>query len=765
MSRYEEVKIKLGFEGQLEEVTLVLDEGALAPYDLERPYSVVGKSVDRYDAIAKVTGAAVYTYDRRRPGLLQGRILRCPHANANVVSIDLEKAKAMPGVHAVIDLSGDGRSRAKRFAWDAVAAVAAETEQIAEEALRAIAVEYEVLPHAVRTRDAMGEEAPQVGRRGQANVVPMSVRQNRNESDEDFAKRLEGIERERAAEFATLMEQADIVIEEEFETQCQTHTSLETHGLVCEWDGDEIMCWASTQATFNVRGELMASLRPKNARVVGEYVGGGFGSKFSAGVEGIACARLARESGRPVKLMLDRREEHTSVGNRPDAIQKITMGLKKDGTVVGYRVRSWGTPGSGAAGSGARNDVMYRLGSVDKIEYAVRTNTGALRAMRAPGWPQGVYSLEQMMDIAAERIGMDPVEFRRRNDDHRVRPHEFKLGADRIGWKEKRRVKPGAGKGPVKSGVGCAGTEWFARGGGGAQCTVRVFKDGRVEIRNGSQDIGTGTRTIMGMICAEELGIEAARVATFIGDTDDPQGPGSGGSTTAPTLSPAARQSAHDAKRELLEAVAEAKKLPASELDLAGGQVVRSRGGSRQKVMSFDEACAMIPGDVIEVTSRRPRNIREGFAPTNAGAQFAEVEVDVETGEVRVKHVIAVADGGIILNAKTAESQVSGGVIQGVSYALFEDRVMDPIKGHMLNADMEAYKIAGPVDTPRIDVVLVGVSNGYNSTSCMGLGEPPVIATAAAIANAVYHAIGVRITSIPITPRKVLEALARKEKR
>lgn len=766
MSGYEDVKIKVGYAGRTEILTLKLRDGELAPYDLDREYKVIGRSTDRVDAIAKVTGAAKYTYDKNLPKMLFGRMLRCPHANANVKSIDLEAARKMKGVYAVLDLSLEARRASKRFAWDAVAAVAAETEALAEEACRAIKVEYEVLPFAVRTRDAMKDGAPQVGRRDDVNVNAMDrrLRRRRRESAEDYAARLADLEKKRDAEWERIAQEAHAVVEENFETQCQTHTSLETHGVVCDWDGDKLLCYASTQATFNVQRELRGAAGAGDVRVLTEYLGGGFGSKFSAGVEGVTGAKLAKEAGRPVKMMLDRREEHTSVGNRPDSIQKIKMAVAKDGTILGYRARVWGTPGSGAWGAGARNDTMYELGQVDKLEYGVRTNTGSLRAMRAPGWPQGVYALEQMMDIAAEKLGMDPLAFRKLNDQHLVRPYEFAIGAERIGWK-KRKKRAGADRGVMKRGFGCAGTEWFAKGGGGAKCKVRIFPDARVEIRNGSQDIGTGTRTIMGMVAAEELGLEPEQISTFIGDTTDPRGPASGGSTTAPTLTPAARSAADAAKKELLDLVAQARRADAKDLDLFDGYVVRKRGSRRENLMRFDEACALIEDDFIEVEPRRPRNIDEGFTQTNAGAQFAEVEVDTETGEVRVLRVVAVADGGKIINAKTAESQVSGGVIQGVSYALFEERVMDPQKGHMLNADMESYKIAGPVDTPEIDVVLVDVANGFNATSCMGLGEPPVIATAAAIANAVHNAIGVRVTSIPITPKKVLEALAREEKK
>ena len=779
MSRKDEVTIKVGFGDKMEELKVVLADRDIKPYQPEDKLSVVGAPLDRVDARAKVTGRAKYTYDRKLPGMLYGQTLRSPHANCNIVKVDLTKAKAMPGVKAAIDLTEIFSTKTIRFAWDGIAAVAAETEAQAEEALRAIEVEYEVLPFCVTKEAAMKDDAPKVGRGNQQNVQPMfrsrSLRQKRDESTEDWKERIQDHVDEGAAKFDEAAKGADHVLEQTFHTQVQTHSSLETHGVLCDWNGDDLICYASTQAVFGVKNEMTSQRNHVNAasaHVHSEYVGGGFGSKFSAGREGYTGAILAREAGHPVKLMLNRREEHTSVGNRPDSTQHIKMGVKKNGDIVCYQVRSYGTPGSGAFGSGAANDTMYEFGVVDKVEYAVRTNCGAVRAMRAPGWPQGVFASEAMMDMAAAAIGMDPIEFRIKNDRHLIRPTEMKIGAEKIGWNKKRKRRRSK-KDRVQSGVGCAGSQWFARGGPRAGCIVRIHKNGAIEARNGSQDIGTGTRTIMGMVVAEELGVGLGDVTTFIGDSNDPVGPASGGSTTAPTLTPAARLAGYTAGKELLEIVADKKKLKVEDLELAGGEVLR-KGRSLDEKLSFKQACALMDDDLIEVNEKHPgmirgeggdRRGRGGFSGTNAGAQFAEVEVDTETGNVKVKKVVAVSDAGKIMNAKTATSQVRGAVIQGVSYALFENRVMDRLEGRMMNADLENYKIAGPKECPEIETIFMDVYNGWNNTNVMGLGEPPIIATAAAIANAVSDAIGVRMSSIPITPKKVLEALAAKERK
>lgn len=746
-----EVTIKVGFGDSLRDLTVRLPDGEIPPYQPSDQLDEVGKSRPRLDAVAKVTGRAKYAYDQRLPGMLYGKILRSPHPNADIRSVDLSAAKAMPGVRAAISFPEAFRTNSVRYAWQGVAAVAADTEEQAIAALEKIAVEYEPRPFSVTLESSMSETSPQVGRGDQTNVEEIrSRRQPRGHGSEE--------------EVQEKLAKAAHRVSGTFQTQVHTHSPLETHGSVCAWENGQLVCYASTQGTFSVKQELERSTGADRVRVLSEYVGGGFGSKFGAGTEGVAGALLAKEAGRPVKLMLDRKEEQTDAGNRPDSLQKITLGVDDDGKVQAYHVETWGTPGAGTRGAGANNDVIYDLGLIFKRQYGVRTNTGGARALRAPGWPQGVFALESMMDMAAAKIGMDPIEFRKKNDFHPIRIAEYDMAKKLIGWDERYQKKPGTQKGTVKTGLGVGTSIWFAAGGRGARVRVRIQKNGAVEVRNGAQDIGTGTRTIMGMVVAEELGLDVTKVKTFIGDTDDPAGPGSGGSTTAPTLTPVARLAAYRAKEALLQAVAESRGLVAEELDLRGGQVVRKDGRALSASISFAQACGMIVEDEIDITESRRPNF-EGLTGTNAGVQIAEVSVDTKTGEVRVPRVVAIADCGKLINPKLAESQVRGGVIQGVSYALFERRIMDSIEGRMVNADFENYKILGAADCPHVDVEFLDVYMGRNNTNVMGLGEPPIVATAAAVANAVHNAIGVRITSLPITPKKVLAALAEKEAR
>ncbi len=759
-----EMKIRVGFDGHYKDLTVQIADGDIRPYQPGDPLKVVGKSEKRLEALAKATGTAKYTFDQRPTGLLYGAILRCPHANADITTLDTTTAEQMPGVMAVLKSPEIFSTNSCRYAGEEVAAVAATSEAIAEEALRSIFVEYDVLPFAVTIDDAMGENAPQVGRRDQVNVertTPRLARQRGGGIDEEGEKQNLEQMREKEAKVDALLREAPVVVSRTFETAVQTHCPLEPHGVLCEWKEGKLICWASTQATFGVKGELSSERGPVGAdtQVICDHVGGGFGSKFSAGREGVIGALLAKKAGAPVRMLLDRRGEQTAVGNRPSSRQKLTLGVSRDGEILAYRVRSWGTPGTGTGGAGANNTGVYKLGEVDKVEYGVRTNTGGARAHRAPGWPQGAYGLESIVDEAALAIGMDPIEFRKRNDDHPIRMAEYDIAAERSKWKEKRARKQGIG--PIRRGIGIASNLWFSAGGGGAAVMVRIHKSGRVEVRNGAQDIGTGTRTVMGQVAAEELGLGLADVQVFIGNTDDPRGPASGGSTTIGTITPAARLAAHDAKVRLLEIVADRKGWDASTLDLRDGSVVDANG---KALIPFRTACGLLDEDAIEVLAERPTIDRRnpnyaGFSDTNAGVQIAEVAVDIETGEVRVERVTAVADAGKLINPMLAESQVRGGVIQGVSFALFERRTMDRQEGRMVNADMEAYKILGSMDCPEIDVVTLDVYNGKSNTSVMGLGEPPIVATAAAVANAVADAIGVRITSLPITPRKVLEAL------
>jgi xanthine dehydrogenase YagR molybdenum-binding subunit len=494
-----------------------------------------------------------------------------------------------------------------------------------------------------------------------------------------------------------------------------------------------------------------------NVTVHTEVMGGGFGSKFSADIWGRTAAELSKKAGgRPVKMFLDRTQEHLAAGNRPSATGKVKLGASKDGRIVAMVAQTHGTGGQ-RGGSQFPFPYVYDVPHSSRAHSDVFVHGGNARAMRAPGHPQGCAIMEAAMDDLADKLGIDPLEVRLKNlpeGDFRTPIYigEVKIGAELIGWKEKRKSRGQSGKGPVKRGFGMALHQW---GGGGTrdkQVTCTINPDGSVEVKSATQDIGTGARTILAMITAEVLGLKPTDITSNIGNSTFVPGQPSGGSTTTPSMSPPCFNAATKARDALFEKIAGAVGSQASDLSLADGQLL-VKG---QAKMSWKDACRKLGMMPVSVTG----GFEEGLASVGVGGcQFAEVAVDVETGVVRVVKVVAVQDTGLILNKMTWESQVYGGVIGGLNYGLFEERVMDPHTGVMLNADMEMYKLAGASDIPEI-VVHAYEPDDQKQRGVIGVGEPPTIATAAAIANAVTNAIGVRVAEWPMSPRNVLNALA-----
>ncbi len=724
-------ELRLGFPGNEKKVDAPDVKDSPAPWDLGSDLAVVGKDHPRLDGALKVTGRAKYSYDIRFPGMIYAKMLRSPHASAIVRKLDLSKAKALAGV-----VYSEGAAGARiRHAGQEVCGLAAESEEILDDALALVEVEYEVLDHAATLDMAMAEGAAKVLDDGP------NVRGGRAPGNLDAVAKAHA--------------EADVVVEQEYRTQVQTHSCLETHGCVCKWEGGKLTVWASTQATFAIQSSMAQALRMPAADilVITEHMGGGFGSKFGISSWDAFCARAARETKRPCRLMLDRREEHLVAGNRPDSIQRCKFSAKRDGTLCGASVEAFGTAGNGG-GAGVFNPGIYAFKAAALTQSDVLTHAGGARAFRAPSHPQGVFALEGMMDELADALGMDPLAFRKKNDRHPVRLAQYDVGAKEIGWE--RRVKSGSAKGPVKRGLGMASTRWGHNARPGDAVNCRIGRDGSVLFSNGSQDIGTGTRTVIAVIGAEELGLPVARVSVRLGHTSDPYGHGSGGSVTAPSIAPVVRHAAWLAKRELLAAVAAAAGGDAGTMDLRGGRVV---GGSRD--LTFEQACAMMPKEAIEAQGQGRAEFfgLPRFSGEVAGVQFAEVDVDTETGAVRVVKIVAVQDCGLVVDPLLARSQISGGVIQGISYALFEERILDRATGNMVNPNLLDYKVLGAADMPEIVSIAFSVANGISPTGVSSLGEPPTVPTAGAIGNAVANAIGARVRSLPITPDKVLAAL------
>ncbi|HEX7253730.1 MAG TPA: xanthine dehydrogenase family protein molybdopterin-binding subunit [Thermoanaerobaculia bacterium] len=750
-------KVRTGFADQLETREIEIAAGDPAPWDPSRKFSILGSRVTRLDGPAKVSGQARYAIDTRRQGMLYGRILRSPHPAAVVKEIDLTAARRMPGVRAVITIAKPGES--VRYAGQEVAALAAETAEQASDALSAIRVAYEPKPFVVDPQRAREENAPLVfeGQSGQTKSsggdLPSASKALPRKGN------VQGPRKTDTGDVDKGFAKADATVEGTYVTQVQTHASLETHGLTAEWNGDELKVWASTQSIFDVRNELAEALGLDKSKVevVTEYMGGGFGSKFGARVEGVTAAKLAKEAGAPVKLFLDRKEEQLASGNRPSSVQWIKAGATKDGKLVALHLVVHGNGGTnGGTGTSRPLKNIYACDNVRVEEYDVFTNAGPSCAMRAPGHPQGVFALEATMDELAHKLGIDPLEFRLKNDPSEVRRKQFEIGAERVAWKtgeERRQTKDPS----VRRGVGFAAALWYNTGGTGNSATVRIHKDGSAEVIHGVQDLGTGARTMVGIVTAEELELPLERVTVRIGDTRMPEGPGSGGSCTTPSSAPTIRAAAWQAKQKIAEHLAKNWAVPPEQVAFMKGEF--SVPGDPKRRMSWNEACAQLPAEGVSATASRAENHADAWKRFTSGAQFAEVDVDIETGLVRVKRIVAVHDCGLVVNALTTESQIQGGVIQGLSYALYENRILDRASGHMVNPNVEQYKIAGALDVPQIETVLVPVYDGVNNTHSVGIGEPATVPTAGAIANAVSHAIGARIRRLPITPEAVLEAV------
>ena len=700
---------------------------------------VIGTSVKRLDGPEKVTGRAKYTFDITRPGMLYGRIVRSPHPHARIVSVDLSAAQKSPGVKAAIVWRDPANAQRNTvmFQGDEVAAVAADTEEHAIDAARLVKVEYEVLPHITLVDQVLTGSAPPVFQGG-------NVRQGAVQETGDLAAGFK---------------QAAQTIEETYSTHVITHVCLESHGAVCEWEGDHLTAWVSTQGVNAAREGFATGLGipQPNVRVITQYMGGGFGSKMGPDAQGLICAKLAQEAKAPVKLMVDRKEEHLATGNRPSATARIKAGVSADGMLTAFDAETWGTGGAGAA-SGFPLPYIYQFPNRRRTHKDVYINTGQQRPMRAPGHPQGSFITEVLMEELADKVKMDPIEFRIKNlppeAPNAMWGTYLRQGAAEFGW-DKRHPTGDTTPGPIKTGMGVAINTWGGGGRGPTQVRCEISSDGVVVVKCGTQDLGTGTRTLVAVVAAETLGLSPAMIRPEIGDTMYGVAGASGGSTTAAGVSPAVRIATFNALDALKEKVAPALGVEAAALVASNGRIHVK--GNESKGLSWADACKQIGPQPISVEG----NWQPGLSSvTTSGVQFAEVSVDIETGIVKVNRVLAIQDCGLVVSKLTAESQVYGGVIGSLNFALFEDRILDRNTGQMVNPNMEWYLLAGMSDVPRIDVRLID----QPERGVVGIGEPPTVSTAAAITCAVRNAIGVTVRSLPLTPAKILQTLAQQRR-
>jgi CO/xanthine dehydrogenase Mo-binding subunit len=756
------IKSKYHFENNLIETLGEVSTEKYKPLPPDDKLKYLGKEISRVDGYDKVSGGTGYTFDIDLPHMAHARILRSPFPNAKIKDINTKKAEELDGVYYILTYKNAPKIEwfygtsflfdpNVRYEGDEVACVAADSEDTAVKALKLIKVDYEELPFVVDAGKAMKSDAPKIYESG--NIQGEPERYERGDVEKGF-------------------KEADAVVEQTYSTQVVVHNPTEVHCSVVDWSHGKLTIYDSTQGIFEVRDSVAKSLNVEQSdvRVIKKYMGGGFGSKLEAGKYTVMAALLSKKIGRPVKITLDRKEMNLAVGNRPDSFQKLKGGAKKDGSLTALTLYSYGSVGAypDSAGTSWPLRTMYKCPNIKTEEYNVFINAGRARPFRAPGHVQGIFALDSLIDDLADKIGMDPLDFRLKNiaeiDQVFNVPYTSKLlkeaylkGAEAINWHKKRKPA-GSSKGNVKKGIGMASQIWWGGGGPPAGTILKLNRDGSARIIAGTQDLGTGTYTFMAMVVAEILEIPFGKISVTLGDTSiAPYCGSSGGSTTASSVSPAVRDAAEKMKEKLLSAASAVWEVPQEQLVYSEGEIADIK--DKTKHLTIPEIIGKMHERTLITEGAREEN-PNGYTTNTFGAQFAEVEVDAGTGKVRVLKVVAAHDIGRVLNKKTLENQFHGGIMQGLGYALMEDRVIDRNTGKVLTTDLHNYKMPTIADVPEIEVYIVSEGDSLlSNTGVKGVGEPAIIPTAGAIANAVYNALGVRIKSLPITPDKILKAL------
>lgn len=750
---------------------------------------IVGHSVTRVDGHAKVTGGAKFSGDRiNEKQLLWGKTLRSPYAHAEISHIDTSKAEALPGVRAVITYrdapeipfeAGEDATapvyllnRVVRHGGDEIAAVAAETEAVAEEALRLLQVEYRQLPFVLNEEAALKSGAPSV--RGGSNLAG-------GEPIEFFRGDIE-----------RGMKDADLVIEHTYRTQSTSPVALEPRYAVASWQDGRLTLWKASRNVHGDRDKLarIFQLPHDQVRVIAAYLGGGFGSKDETRL-GHLTALLAQKAGQPVRMGYTREEELGFGKWRHAATTTIRTGLKRDGAMTAVDTSSTLNTGPYAPGYGVAARLghgltyLYHCANARFVGKVAFTNSPVAGSYRGLGAPQAHFALESFADEVAQQLGIDPLEYRLRHcvgvdgqPGTRVTPEDSLIpsqpieggvpfssnllnrclteGAQRIGW----TVRP---NGPRKRfvngkyrGMGLAACI-YKTGQSQSSAIVRIKADGSAELFMSITEIGQGAWTVLRQITAEALGIGFDKVHATFADTDiTPFAHSTSGSTTTFTSGLAAEQAAGDAKQHLLEAAAKV-------LETDPEKII----WQDDYVAAADAPDLKIP--ITQIMRRQPDQMIIGEAKLKAGskthiinsfaAHFAEVEVDPDCGSVRVLRYVAAHDSGRIVHPEAARGQIVGGVVQGIGYALMEEFPMDPDTGMPLTLNFDSFKIPNLLDTPPIEVLLVEEADPIGPFGAKALGEPPLVPVAAAIANAVNDAIGVRVRELPITAEKVLRGL------
>jgi xanthine dehydrogenase YagR molybdenum-binding subunit len=712
---------------------------------------MTGDPIDRVDGPLKVTGRARYSAEWPADGLVYGVIVQSTIARGAISSIDATEASRLKGVLDVMTpdnaprLPQGGRAAVKppagrvlsllqdrlvRYNGEPIAVVVAETFEQAVYAASRVRVTYEEEPPSVDMQQALPTAEPYT-QKILGQFEPASRR-----GDVDAA-----------------LAQADVVVDAIFQTPLETHNAMEPHATIAQWDGDRLTLYDATQYLYGVRRVVARTLgiADDRVRVVSKFVGGAFGSKGAAWSHVVLAAMAAQRLGRPVKIVLNRRQMFGIVGARPYTVQHLVVAGRQDGTITAIRqdvTSSTSTFEDWVESSSLQTRMLYAVANVETSQRLVRLNLGTPTFNRGPGESSGTFGLESAMVELADRLGNDPIDQRQRNnathDPEDGRPWSskslrdcYRRGAERFGWSRRNPLARSMRDGDALVGLGMS-TATYPMKRLPANAVARLIASGAIVVQAATHEFGTGTYTSMSQVAAAALGVPVERILMELGDSDYPENPISAGSMTAASTGSAV----HAAATTLRE------RLAALGIDAADANACR--------------ALVARDGEIDARGSAAPGEEQRRYSMHSFGAVFAEVRVDPEIGEVRVSRLVGAYGAGRILNAKTARSQMIGGIVYGLAMALHEQTFVDPRSGRYLNADLSEYLVPTNADVPDIDVILVDEEDRFvNPIGVKGIGEIGTTGVAAAIANAVYHATGIRVRDLPITLDKLLPGVAR----
>jgi xanthine dehydrogenase YagR molybdenum-binding subunit len=725
----------------------------------------------RLEARDKVTGKAKYTVDIRHEGQLEGLIVRSHVAHGKIVELDLAPARAIPGVMAAISLLADDGM--VRYVGEPIAAVAARDRKTAREAASAIGIKCEQLPSVVGLNAARRPDAAAVFERSSRNKAanvsegspaPAPWKQNVRGPSAAFSHKAKTV---RSAIAAAAAAHDPLLVKGVFRTAGQSHTCLEPHATVARFDGDRLTLHVSTQAVFHVM-ELVAKrykLGHDKVRVIADHVGGGFGSKASLGVDTIAAIELARAAKAPVRVALDRHEELSVTGHRPGTEIDIALLPSREGDLKALSLAAYSDNGAGINSTiAALARLIYPAEAKALADFDVVSNLPPGAPFRGPGGPPMAFALEQAVDEAALRMQVDPIKLRQRWDTDPNRQRLYEWAAELDVWRNAKG--PAAQSGRYRRGVGVASGYWLYFWQPGSKVELAI-KGGRLIASTAIQDIGTGSRSVIANTVAHEFGLEPHEVEVRIGDSNLVEGPGSGGSRTTASVVPPALL----AIRKLKDAIEKnAKQKPAPGSNAPWRELIAASADISVSAMRPEDSRQLAPGVrsplkeagfmgvVFGWMLRRFSNLAVG-AGVPSSVQVVEVEVDTWLGHVRVLNVHTGVAVGKLAAPALARSQAAGSIIQGIGYALYEEREVDPARGDILTAGLEDYRIPGIADTPNIDVHFDEAGFDHVLGGSVGIGEVATVPTSPAIANAIRNAIGVRAYELPITPARLIPIL------